>query len=199
MNTTKHEKNNILLQFWVKETPFKKKKVSVWHTMKWTSRLWLPKNSGSLHIMIFRYCGNISVIIQRYFLKVKGVKKFMLRCHTLTHGTDLRRLPLYSRHKGPEANFCSQKYQRFCFSQVVGFNIFATSSPRENIIYQVWKFLFDFYRSQSTIIYILSFQRLWDDPWRRHRGLLSKNKGHGKLSLLFKSIMFLSPGFPEMK
>ena len=94
MNTTKHEKNNILLQFWVKETPFKKKKVSVWHTMKWTSRLWLPKNSGSLHIMIFRYCGNISVSMQRYFLKVKGVKKFMFRCHTLTHGTDLRRLPL---------------------------------------------------------------------------------------------------------
>ena len=93
MNTTKHEKNNILLQFWVKETPFKKKKVSVWHTMKWTSRLWLPKNSGSLHIMIFRYCGNISVSMQRYFLKVKGVKKFMFRCHTLTHGTDLRRLP----------------------------------------------------------------------------------------------------------
>ena len=87
-------KNNILLQFWVKETPFKKKKVSVWHTMKWTSRLWLPKNSGSLHIMIFRYCGNISVSMQRYFLKVKGVKKFMFRCHTLTHGTDLRRLPL---------------------------------------------------------------------------------------------------------
>ena len=93
MNITKHEKNNILLQFWVKETPFKKKKVSVWHTMKLTSRLWLPKNSGSLHIMIFRYCGNISVSMQRYFLKVKGVKKFMFRCHTLTHGTDLRRLP----------------------------------------------------------------------------------------------------------
>ena len=89
MNTTKHEKNNILLQFWVKETPFKKKKVSVWHTMKWTSRLWLPKNFGSLHIMIFRYCGNILV---SYF-KVKGVKKIMFRCHTLTHGTDLRRLP----------------------------------------------------------------------------------------------------------
>ena len=61
--------------------------------MKWTSRLWLPKNFGSLHIMIFRYCGNISVSMQRYFLKVRGVKKFMFRCHTLTHGTDLRRLP----------------------------------------------------------------------------------------------------------
>ena len=93
MNTTKHEKNNILLQFWVKETPFKKKKVSVCDTVKWTSQLWLPKNSGSLHIMIFRYCGNISVSMQRYFEKVKGVKKFMFRCHTLTHGTDLRRLP----------------------------------------------------------------------------------------------------------
>ena len=43
--------------------------------------------------MIFRYCGNISVSMQRYFLKVRGVKKFMFRCHTLTHGTDLRRLP----------------------------------------------------------------------------------------------------------
>ena len=110
MNTTKHEKNNILLQFWVKETPFKKKKVSVWHTMKWTSRLWLPKNSGSLHIMIFRYCGNISVSMQRYFLKVKGVKKFMFRCHTLTHGTDLRRLPpvSVSTKKFLKAITCSQ-------------------------------------------------------------------------------------------
>ena len=43
--------------------------------------------------MIFRYCGNILVSMQSYFLKVKGVKEFMFRCHTLTHGTDLRRLP----------------------------------------------------------------------------------------------------------
>ena len=30
----------------------------------------------------------------KLFLKSKGGKKFMFRCHTLTHGTDLRRLPL---------------------------------------------------------------------------------------------------------
>ena len=93
MNMANHEENNILWQFWVKETPFLKKKVSVWHTMELTSWLRLQKNFGSLHIMIFRYCGNILVSMQSYFWNVKGVKKFMFGCHTLTHGTKLRRLP----------------------------------------------------------------------------------------------------------
>ena len=43
--------------------------------------------------MIFRYYGNILVSMQSYFWNVKGVKKFMFGCHTLTHGTKLRRLP----------------------------------------------------------------------------------------------------------
>ena len=30
----------------------------------------------------------------KVFSKVKGVRKFIFQCHTLTHGTDLRRLPL---------------------------------------------------------------------------------------------------------
>ena len=76
------------------------------------------------------------------------------KCPDMRNGTDLRRLPLYSGHMGPEANFWSQKYQRFCFSQVVGFNIFATCLPLENMIYQVEQYLFAFYRSQSAIIYI---------------------------------------------
>ena len=93
MNMANHEENNILWQFWVKETPFLKK-VSVWHTMELTSWLRLQKKFGSLHIMIFRYYGNILVSMQSYFWNVKGVKKFMFGCHTLTHGTKLRRLPL---------------------------------------------------------------------------------------------------------
>ena len=93
MNMANHEENNILWQFWVKETPFLKK-VSVWHTMELTSWLRLQKKFGSLHIMIFRYYGNILVGMQSYFWNVKGVKKFMFGCHTLTHGTKLRRLPL---------------------------------------------------------------------------------------------------------
>ena len=79
-------KNNILLQFWVKETPFKKKKVSVWHTMKLTSRLWLPKNSGSLHIMIFRYCVNILLACKVISRKWKGLKNnYVWMSHTNLH------------------------------------------------------------------------------------------------------------------
>ena len=92
MKTTKHVKNSILWHFWVKKTTFKKK-VSVWHTLKWTSWLRPPKKSGSLHIMIFRYCGNILISVQSDFKIEKGVEKFMFGCHTLTHGTTLRRLP----------------------------------------------------------------------------------------------------------
>ena len=62
--------------------------------MKLTSWLRPPKKSGSLHIMIFRYCGNILISVQSDFKIEKGVEKFMFGCHTLTHGTTLRRLPL---------------------------------------------------------------------------------------------------------
>ena len=43
--------------------------------------------------MIFRYCGNVLVSMQSYFQKSKAIKKFIFGCHTLTHGTEIRRLP----------------------------------------------------------------------------------------------------------
>ena len=93
-----HENNKICKEFQSlavlgQENNILKKKLVCDIPWKWTSWLRPPKKSGSLHIMIFRYCGNILISVQSNFEIEKGVEKFMFGCHTLTHSTTLRRLP----------------------------------------------------------------------------------------------------------
>ena len=109
----------------------------MWHTMKLTSWLWLSKNSGSLHIMIFRYYGNILVSMQSYFWNVKGVKKFMFGCHILTYSTKLRRLPL-----SPHTQ--TVKFKCWIFDSKNRPTISHTSAPSQDPIHTL-KSLFTFF------------------------------------------------------
>ena len=45
---------------------------------------------------MWQYISNQAKLFKK---KVKGVEKFMFGCHTLTHGTKMRRLPHMSKNR----------------------------------------------------------------------------------------------------